>query len=114
MILLKPVSEDKVVDSKVIKKVQDDKKTNKTVDNKKDNNSIDKKVIENKKNSKVLDKKTVDKKQVDNKQTIYYIKKGDSLESIAKKYNVSLKKLKSDNNKKSNSLKIGEKIEINR
>ena len=114
MILLKPVSEDKVVDSKVIKKVQDDKKTNKIVDNKKDNNSIDKKVIENKKNSKVLDKKTVDKKQVDNKQTIYYIKKGDSLESIAKKYNVSLKKLKSDNNKKSNSLKIGEKIEINR
>ncbi len=114
IIMIKPVNEAKVVDSKVIKKVQDDKKSIKTKDNKKDNTSTDKKVIENKKNSKVVDKKTVDKKQVDNKQTIYYIKKGDSLESIAKKYNVSLKKLKSDNNKKSNSLKIGEKIEINR
>ncbi|MDD2888778.1 MAG: transglycosylase SLT domain-containing protein [Aliarcobacter sp.] len=115
IIMIKPVNEAKVVDSKVIKKVQDDKKSIKTTDNKKDNTSTDKKVIENKKNSKVVDKKTVDKKQVDNnKQTIYYIKKGDSLESIAKKYNVSLKKLKSDNNKKSNSLKIGEKIEINR
>lgn len=114
IIMIKPVNEAKVVDSKVIKKAQDDKKSIKTVDNKKNNTSIDKKVIENKKNTKVVDKKTVNKKQVDNKQTIYYIKKGDSLESIAKKYNVSLKKLKSDNNKKSNSLKIGEKIEINR
>ncbi len=115
IIMIKPVNEVKVVDSKVIKKVQDDKKSIKTKDNKKDNTSTDKKVIENKKNTKVVDKKTVDKKQIDNnKQTIYYIKKGDSLESIAKKYNVSLKKLKSDNNKKSNSLKIGEKIEINR
>ncbi len=115
IIMIKPVNEAKVVDSKVIKKVQDDKKSIKTTDNKKDNTSTDKKVIENKKNTKVADKKTVNKKQVDNnKQTIYYIKKGDSLESIAKKYNVSLKKLKSDNNKKSNSLKIGEKIEINR
>lgn len=115
IIMIKPVNEAKVVDSKVIKKVQDDKKSIKTTDNKKDNTSTDKKVIENKKNIKVVDKKMVDKKQVDNnKQTIYYIKKGDSLESIAKKYNVSLKKLKSDNNKKSNSLKIGEKIEINR
>ena len=113
IIMIKPVNEAKVVDSKVIKKVQDDKKSIKTTDNKKDNTSTDKKVIENKKNTKVADKKTVNKKQVDNnKQTIYYIKKGDSLESIAKKYNVSLKKLKSDNNKKSNSLKIGEKIEI--
>lgn len=110
IIMIKPVNEAKVVDSKVIKKVQDDKKSIKTTDNKKDNTSTDKKVIENKKNIKVVDKKQVD----NNKQTIYYIKKGDSLESIAKKYNVSLKKLKSDNNKKSNSLKIGEKIEINR
>jgi membrane-bound lytic murein transglycosylase D len=118
MIMIKPINEVKVVDSKVInKKVQDNKKTDKVVDNKKDNKIIDKKIIDNKKTNKVADKKTVDKKQVENKnnkQTIYYIKKGDTLESIAKKYKVNLKKLKDDNNKKSNSLKIGEKIEINR
>ncbi|MDD2896847.1 MAG: transglycosylase SLT domain-containing protein [Aliarcobacter sp.] len=67
-----------------------------------ENKVVDKKVIENKKENK------------NSKPIIYYIKKGDSLESIARKYNVKLKKLKSDNNKKSNSLKIGEKIEINR
>jgi membrane-bound lytic murein transglycosylase D len=117
MIMIKPINEVKVVDSKVInKKVQDNKKTDKVVDNKKDNKIIDKKIIDNKKTNKVANK-TVDKKQVENKnnkQTIYYIKKGDTLESIAKKYKVNLKKLKDDNNKKSNSLKIGEKIEINR
>ncbi len=116
MIMIKPVDDIKIVDSKVInKKVQDNKKITKVVDNKKDNKPTDKKVIEEKKNNKVIDKKTVDKKQVENnKQTIYYVKKGDTLESIAKKYKVNLKKLKDDNNKKSNSLKIGEKIEINR
>jgi len=56
------------------------------------------------------------KKVVENKkkQIIYIVKKGDSLELIAKKYKVNLKKLKLDNNKKSNLIKIGEKIEINK
>ncbi|MBY0540716.1 MAG: transglycosylase SLT domain-containing protein [Campylobacterales bacterium] len=49
---------------------------------------------------------------ITNKQIIYIIKKGDSFESISKKYKVDLKKLKSDNNKKSNLIKIGDKIEI--
>lgn len=88
MIMIKPVNENKVADKKII-------------ENKKDNKVVEKKVIENK---KVIEKS--------NKPIVYFIKKGDSLESIAKKYNVNLKKLKSDNNKKSNSLKIGEKIEI--
>lgn len=47
-----------------------------------------------------------------NKPIIYIVKKGDSLELIAKKHKVNLKKLKLDNNKKSNLIKIGEKIEI--
>lgn len=43
---------------------------------------------------------------------IYSVKKGDSFLSIAKKYNIDAKKLKADNNKKSNLIKVGEKIEI--
>ena len=43
---------------------------------------------------------------------IHTIKKGDSLESIAKKYKVSIDKIKIDKTKKSNLLKIGDKIEI--
>ena len=81
-----------------------------------ENKAVDKKAIENKKETKTLDKKdnkVLNKKEIkDNKPIVYSIKKGDTLESVAKKYNVDLKKLKSDNNKKSNSLKIGEKIEI--
>ena len=60
-----------------------------------------------------------DKKQNENKKNnnkkepiIYYVKKGDSFESIAKKYKIDVKKLKLDNNKKSNLINIGEKIEI--
>lgn len=47
-----------------------------------------------------------------NKPLIYVIKKGDTLESIAKKHNVNIKKIKVIGNKKSSLLKIGEKIEI--
>lgn len=61
------------------------------------------KVLETKKNNKINNK---------DKPLIYIIKKGDSLESIAKKHKVSIKKLKIVNNKKSNLLKIGDKIEI--
>jgi membrane-bound lytic murein transglycosylase D len=43
---------------------------------------------------------------------VYIVKKGDSFESIAKAYKISVKKLKSDNNKKSNLVNIGDKIEI--
>lgn len=67
----------------------------------KDNINVSK-VVETKKNNKINKEKPL----------IYIIKKGDSLESIAKKHKVSIKKLKIVNNKKSNLLKIGEKIEI--
>ena len=40
------------------------------------------------------------------------VKQGDTLEAIAKKYKVSVKKLKIDNKKNSSKLKIGENIEI--
>jgi membrane-bound lytic murein transglycosylase D len=61
------------------------------------------------------DTKVIDPKKNNNvKAIIYNVKKGDSLESIAKKYKVSLKKLKDDNKKKTNLIKVGEKIEINR
>ena len=67
----------------------------------KDNINVSK-VVETKKNNKINKEKPL----------IYIIKKGDSLESIAKKHKVSIKKLKIVNNKKSNLLKIGDKIEI--
>jgi membrane-bound lytic murein transglycosylase D len=67
----------------------------------KDNINVSKEV-ETKKNNKINKEKPL----------IYIIKKGDSLESIAKKHKVSIKKLKIVNNKKSNLLKIGDKIEI--
>ncbi|NCB12879.1 MAG: LysM peptidoglycan-binding domain-containing protein [Erysipelotrichia bacterium] len=63
-------------------------------------NKQEKKVVETKNNN--LSKKPI----------IYEVKKGDSLESIAKKFKVNLAKLKKDNKKSSNLIKIGEKIEI--
>jgi membrane-bound lytic murein transglycosylase D len=61
------------------------------------------------------DIKTIESKKVRNtKSIIYNVKKGDSLELISKKFKISLKKLKDDNNKKTNLIKVGEKIEINR
>ncbi len=79
-------------------------------------NVIDTKVVENKKTNKSNNENTKQKKVVEvkktNKAIIHIVKKGDSLESISKKYKVDLKKLKSDNNKKSNLINIGDKIEI--
>lgn len=77
---------------------------------------IDKKVVETKKN-KVMDVKkskseTKNVKDTKKKPLIYTVKKGDSFESIAKAYKISVKKLKSDNKKKTNLINIGDKIEI--
>lgn len=65
----------------------------------------------NKENKLDKDKKIIDSKK-DNKPTIHIVKKGESFESIAKKYKVDVKKLKNYNNKKSNLIDIGDKIEI--
>ena len=66
-------------------------------------------IKENATDTKIVETK---KTNITNKPIIYIIKKGDSFESISKKYKVDLKKLRSDNNKKSNLIKIGDKIEI--
>jgi membrane-bound lytic murein transglycosylase D len=77
---------------------------------------IDKKVKEVKKDKNVNTKKNKDEKKIvkdtKKKALVYIVKKGDSFESIAKAYKISVKKLKSDNNKKSNLVNIGDKIEI--
>lgn len=57
-------------------------------------------------------KKAVENKKIASNRISYIVKEGDTLDSISKKYKVSVKKLKKDNRKKSNLLKIGEKIEI--
>lgn len=44
--------------------------------------------------------------------TVYIVKKGDSLYSIAKKYNTTVDKIKQKNNLKTNSLSIGQKLII--
>lgn len=83
-------------------------------------NIVDTKVVETKKTTKVNNEnikqnKTVEvKKEVKkaDKPIIHIVKKGDSFETISKKYKVDLNKLKNDNNKKSNLIKIGDKIEI--
>ena len=51
------------------------------------------------------------KESYDN-QNIYIVKKGDSLWSIAKKYNMTVNDLKSINNLKSNLLSIGQRLKI--
>jgi membrane-bound lytic murein transglycosylase D len=58
------------------------------------------------------DKKVV--KDTKKKALVYIVKKGDSFESIAKAYKISVKKLKTDNKKKSNLINIGDEIEINK
>ena len=45
-------------------------------------------------------------------QTIYTVKKGDSLYSIARKYNTNVDSIKKKNNLKSNTLSIGQKLII--
>ena len=44
--------------------------------------------------------------------TTYTVKSGDSLWSIAKKYNVSVDYIKKKNNLKSNELKVGQKLKL--
>ena len=57
-------------------------------------------------------KKESNSKELATNKVIYKVKQGDTLEAIAKKYKVSVKKLKIDNKKNSSKLKIGENIEI--
>lgn len=69
--------------------------------------------------SKVItkdNKQTNNNKNNNNKSIIYIVKKGDTLESIAKKHKVSVKKLKIVESKdnKSKLLRIGDKIEISK
>lgn len=45
-------------------------------------------------------------------QEIYTVKKGDSLWKIANKYNTTVEKLKSENNLKTNTLSVGQKLVI--
>ncbi len=68
-----------------------------------------KKNVNSKENNKVPQTKKITTKK---EPIIYIVKKGDSFLSIAKKYNIDAKKLKADNNKNSNLIKVGEKIEI--
>lgn len=100
MFNLKPVVEEKK-DSKVASK------NNKEIKDKlEDKNKDNKKVEKNFKEKKIIEDKE--------KPIIHKIKKGDTLESIAKKYKVSIDKINVDKNKKNSSLKIGDKIEINK
>ena len=81
----------------------------------KDNKTKEIKVTKEKKVAiKEKDKKVVESKKNINKSIVHIVKKGDSFESIAKKYKVDVKKLKTLNNKKSNLINIGDKIEIYR
>lgn len=50
--------------------------------------------------------------QTSSSETIYIVKKGDNLYSIARKYNTSVSEIKSKNNLKSNLLSIGQKLII--
>jgi len=47
-----------------------------------------------------------------NKTGFYTVRKGDTIYSIAKKYDLSIEKLKMLNNLKSDGLKIGQKLKI--
>ena len=106
MFNLKPIIENKVVESKTIENKKDTKKESKTISK---NQESKNKIEENRKDIKVTENKSNEKKPI-----IHTIKKGDSLESIAKKYKVSIDKIKIDKTKKSNLLKIGDKIEIDK
>ncbi len=59
---------------------------------------------------------TVDKTTVKNNKTnnqVYVVKKGDSLFSIAQRYNTTVAKIKSLNNLKSNNIMAGQKLLVN-
>lgn len=51
-------------------------------------------------------------KNTANNYKYHEVKKGDTMYSISKKYNINIEKLKSLNNKKSNELFLGEKIRV--
>lgn len=53
-----------------------------------------------------------DLKNINKKSVNYTVKKGDTLESIAKKYGTTVKKIKSANNLKNNKIKKGQKLKI--
>ena len=57
-------------------------------------------------------KKDKSGKKEKNNSKYYIVKKGDTLYSISKKYNMSLKDLKNLNKLKSNNIKIGQKLKI--
>jgi len=106
------VVENKNSTNETKKNIVENKKKN-IVENKKNVVEVKKNIVETKKNV-VEAKKNIKetKKQNDKKSVTYTIKKGDTLESIAKANKIDLKKLKADNKIKSNKLTIGDKIEI--
>ncbi|QER42489.1 LysM peptidoglycan-binding domain-containing protein [Thermodesulfobacterium sp. TA1] len=62
--------------------------------------------------TKTKPKKTLVNTKTYNKQTIYTVKKGDTLFSIAKKFGLSVEELKQTNHLKSNNLKPGQILKI--
>lgn len=42
----------------------------------------------------------------------YTVKKGDTLYSLSKKYNISIDEIKKNNNLKNNQLSVGQKLKI--
>ena len=47
-----------------------------------------------------------------NSDIVYIVKKGDSLYSISKEYNISVDDIKKKNNLKSNGLSVGQQLDI--
>lgn len=82
------------------------KKFNTSVDNLKSINNI---VTDSLAIGQIIKVPTQESESTEN---IYIVKKGDSLYSIAKSYNVSVDELKNKNNLKSNTLSIGQKLFI--
>ena len=99
---IKPVIENKIDNKKVAQKTSNDSKKNIEVNKIKTANEV-----------KVEEKtKTSTNTKVKNKPIIHKVSSGESLETIARKYKTNVKKLKSDNKKKSNLINIGESIAI--
>ena len=55
----------------------------------------------------------IDPEKLPKKPTIYMVKSGDTLSKIAKKHEIKLTKLMSDNNIKTSMIRIGDKLVIN-
>ncbi len=58
------------------------------------------------------EKNTDRKSTSSNEYTYHEVKKGDTLYSISKKYNVSVDTIKSMNNKRGNEISVGEKLKV--